>query len=127
MSNQGTGVSGYSLKDVCTDRNFLIQETNSAQSVSSSGRLVETASDKIVKAGELKDEGNAAFKAGNYRTAIKKYHHALMYTKGVTSQGDLSAIPWLQHAMRHVASAEEKTIANDITIVVYNNMAGKKR
>ena len=35
------------------------------------------AAEKVVAAGALKDKGNAAFKAGNFRRAIQQYDKAL--------------------------------------------------
>ena len=98
----------------------LHQETG-AQAAPGAGKL---ASGKIARARELKDEGNLAFKAGEYRGALKKYHHALMYTKGVSSQGSLSVLPGLEEALGRVASKEEKKAANEIALVVFNNMSG---
>eukprot|EP00967_Tisochrysis_lutea_P124133 scaffold207302_cov39-Tisochrysis_lutea.AAC.3 len=40
----------------------------------SSGSAAMTAAENIAKALELKEEGNAAFKAGDYKKAIAAYH-----------------------------------------------------
>ena len=72
----------------------------------------------------MKDDGNTAFKAGNYRTAIKKYHHALMYTKAVVTQGNLSFIPGLEQVAMHAATDKEKAEATELTLTVSNNLAG---
>lgn len=97
-----------------------------AQPVGVGPKLAESSSDKIAKSQELKDEGNSAFKAGNYRTAIKKYHHALMYTKAVVDQGYLSAIPGLEQVVKHTATDEEKAAAKELSTTISNNLAGSE-
>jgi tetratricopeptide (TPR) repeat protein len=86
-------------------------------------KLAQKSADKIAKARELKNDGNTAFNAGNYRTAIKKYHHALMYTKAVVTQGDLSVIPGLEQLTKHKATDEEKAEATELSLTVSNNLA----
>ena len=88
-------------------------------------RLPEQCSDKLVKAHQLKDRGNDEFKSENFKSAIKKYHHALMYTRGVVKQGDMSLIPGLEVVTRFSQpSKEEKRAANELTLVLSNNLAG---
>ena len=120
MSTKSAEVSNYSYADVL---DFPLQYQNT-QPVSVGEKLAEKCSDKITKARVLKDEGNSAFRAGNYKTAIRKYHYALMYTKGVTGQVDMSALPGLEQVSRFVATAEEKSEAKEITLNVSNNLAG---
>ena len=100
--------------------------TSAAQPVTVGEQLAQSSSDKITKAHELKEDGNAAFKAGNYRTAMKKYHHALMYTKGVINQGDLSVIPGLEHVARDGVTDEEKAAATKLDLIISNNLAGSR-
>ena len=86
-----------------------------------------TAADKIEKALELKDEGNAFFKSGDYRKASRKYHYALMYAKAITlSVGDMQAIiPGLDSvARKYHSTEEEKSVATELTITLSNNLAG---
>ena len=95
------------------------------QSVGVGERLAERISDKLGKAGQLKDEGNREFKAGAYRAAIKKYHHSLMYTRGVVSAGDISsAIPGMEQMVKYVATEEENRAAKELSLVLSNNLAG---
>lgn len=97
-----------------------------AQPIGTGPKLAESSLDKIAKSQELKDEGNTAFKAGNYRTAIKKYHHALMYTKAVVDQGDLSVLPGLEQVVKRRATDEEKAAAKELTTTISNNLAGSE-
>ena len=94
------------------------------QSVGVGEKLVERCSDKLAKAHQLKDEGNREFKAGGYRAAIKKYHHSLMYTRGVVSTGDTSAIPGMEQMVKYVATEDEKRAAKELSLVLSNNLAG---
>jgi tetratricopeptide (TPR) repeat protein len=93
------------------------------QSVGVGEKLVERCSDKLAKAHQLKDEGNQEFKAGGYRAAIKKYHHSLMYTRGVVSTGDTSAIPGMEQMVKYVATEDEKRAAKELSLVLSNNLA----
>ncbi|XP_005091206.2 tetratricopeptide repeat protein 9C [Aplysia californica] len=43
-----------------------------------------TDDDKVLKARELKDKGNAAFKEGQYQRAVGSYHRAMLYIKGLS-------------------------------------------
>lgn len=102
----------------------LSPQNDSTQPVAVGDRLAKRSSDKLARARELKDEGNSAFKAREYRSAIKKYHHALMYTKGVMNHGQLSSLPGMEHVTSHVATEEEIAVAKDITLTISNNLAG---
>ena len=97
---------------------------STTQPVAVGQRLAEQCSDKLATAHQLKDVGNTAFKAGNFKLAIKKYHHSLMYTRGVVSKGDVSAIPGMEHVVKYMASEEEKRQARELTAVLSNNLAG---
>ena len=100
------------------------ESVSAARPVAVGEKLVQSSPDKIEKARQAKEDGNAAFKAGEYRTAIKKYHHALMYTKGVVSQGDLPAIPGMEQMTKFIATDEEKATASELTVTICNNLAG---
>ena len=104
--------------------NYLSPQNDRTKSVAVGDRLAHRSSDKIVRARELKDEGNTAFKARDYRRAMKKYHYALMYTKGVMNHGQLSALLGLEHVISHMATDEEIAVAKDITLTISNNLAG---
>ena len=103
---------------------YLQQQGSSMQSVGVGEKLVERCSDKLAKAHQLKDEGNREFKAGGYRAAIKKYHHSLMYTRGVVSTGDVSVIPGMEQMVKYVATEDEKIAAKELSLILSNNLAG---
>ena len=86
-------------------------------------KLPEKISDKLVKAEQLKEEGNEFFKERSWKKAIKKYHHGLMYVKGILDRFD--AIPGLYESRRVPPTTEEKAAANVILASLSNNLAGK--
>jgi len=45
--------------------------------------MPQTTEDKIMKASNLKDEGNSLFKGGQYKKAISKYLRVFLFTKGL--------------------------------------------
>ena len=77
---------------------------------------------RLTKAKSLKQEGNEFFRVGGWKKAIRKYHHALMYCKGITDKLDI--IPGLAAAGGVKASEEEKREASEVTVAVTNNLAG---
>lgn len=114
--------------DLCQEQPEASTDSDSAGPAPVAGEsLAETSAGKIAKALELKEEGNAAFKAGDYKRAIKKYHHVLMYTKAVTSPSDLqSMIPGLPElsVKKFHATEEEKAVATELAVTISNNLAG---
>lgn len=78
----------------------------------------------MAAAHKLKDEGNGEFKSGKYRAATRKYHHALMYTRGVETQGDTPPIPGLEQLVRCVPTEDEKKAAKELALTLSNNLSG---
>lgn len=84
----------------------------------------KTNSEKLVRAKELKEIGNTLFKSGDTKNAVKKYHHALMFIKGISSS-DLG-IPGLpSELMNEKATEEERQMGDELTVLIHNNIAGK--
>ena len=90
---------------------------------SGGGGLPTTIQGRLAKAKCLKEEGNGLFKEGHWKRAIRKYHHALMYCKGITDKLDF--IPGLAAAGGLRATAEEEGEATELTVAVTNNLAGE--
>lgn len=84
--------------------------------------LPSTIQGRLEKAKSLKQEGNELFRAKEWKKAIKKYHHTLMYCKGITDKLDF--IPGLAAAGGLRATDEEERIAREVTVAVTNNLAG---
>ena len=78
--------------------------------------------DRLATAEELKQEGNKLFKEGEWKKAIKKYHHTLMYTKGILDK--FEALPGLQQAIQVKATPQEEAAARELSATVSNNLAG---
>lgn len=84
--------------------------------------LPTTIQGRLERAKALKQEGNDLFKAREWKMAVKKYHHALMFCKGITDKLDF--IPGLAAAGGVKPSQEEEREATDLTMAVTNNLAG---
>lgn len=98
------------------------QESSSVEPTSTGSPLARSISDKIVKCRELKDEGNKLFKAEDWKKAMKKYHHAFMYVKGITDKLDL--LPGLEASLgRQRATEQEKKDATELMLSLLNNLS----
>ena len=85
-----------------------------------------TIDDKIEKAFALKSEGNDHFKANDLQSAIRKYHSALLYVKGLSSRrGTLEALG-ADCTLPEINEVTEEHKANieELQILCYNNLAG---
>ena len=85
-------------------------------------KLAAKVADRLASAEELKQEGNKLFKEGEWKKAIRKYHHSLMYTKGILDK--FEALPGLQQVMRVKATPQEEEAARELSATVSNNLAG---
>lgn len=85
--------------------------------------LPTTIEGRLAKAVSLKQEGNELFRAKQWKKAIRKYHHTLMYCKGITDKLDF--IPGMSAAGGLKPTAEEEKQATDMTMAVTNNLAGE--
>lgn len=85
-----------------------------------------TIDEKIQKAYDLKNYGNEYFKAQNYPSAIRKYHNALMYVKGLTDRAStLKALGAEDAAVGcQRASDQNKQDILELEFLCYNNLAG---
>ena len=79
--------------------------------------LQETDEERVVKAETYKAEGNELFKMGDYKKAMKRYHYALLYLKGIGE--------------KHPITQEQKILTKDwkkrfdeMIFSCYNNLAG---
>ena len=75
---------------------------------------------KLSKAGEEKKLGNEFFKTGNLRSAIKKYHIALLYIKDIEKPNPLQKMSGV--APRQISEEDQSSI-NDMRSICYNNLA----
>lgn len=83
----------------------------------------KTNSEKLARAKELKNVGNTLFKSGETKNAVKKYHHALMYIKGISSLDH--GIPGLpSEFMYEKVTEEEGKMGDELTALIHNNIAG---
>ena len=97
-------------------------KTSIANPTSLGDPLPKTISEKIAKCRELKDEGNELFKAKQWKIAMKKYHHALMYINGVTDR--LDSLPWLEATLgRQQPSQQDRKDAVELMLSLLNNLS----
>jgi len=88
---------------------------NALESTDSNKTVVE----KLVKATEYKLAGNDFFKEKNYKKAIRNYHRALMYVKGIEVDG-------LPHPLRKIKVNIDQSILDQnkkLKMNCYNNLA----
>lgn len=85
--------------------------------------LPTTIQGRLDRAKALKQEGNEQFRAKEWKAAVKKYHHALMFCKGITDKLDF--IPGMAAAGGVKPSEEEEREATELTMAVTNNLAGR--
>ena len=104
--------------------NESLESEGQASSCGSSmkDQLPSTIQGRLDRAKQLKGEGNKCFKEKDWKRAIKKYHHALMYCKGITDKLDF--IPGMAAAGGLKATEEEEREATAVTVAVTNNLAG---
>ena len=87
-------------------------------------RLPITVAAKISKSLKLKEEGNTLFKQQEWKKAIKKYHHSLMYAKGITDRPD--KLMGMDIPTRFLKpTEEEERKAEEILVSAHNNIAGE--
>ncbi|RDD47487.1 Tetratricopeptide repeat protein 9A [Trichoplax sp. H2] len=84
--------------------------------------------DKIKLANDHKDTGNDAFKNGDFTSAIRSYHHALLCVKGILSKSTMKELGMLvgDNAAQHRANSKEEQIkeeAQSIKLSLHNNLA----
>ena len=69
----------------------------------------------------LKEKGNEYFKKQEYRNAMKSYHKALLYVKGIIDRPNLPGL----EASEEDISDEAKNNIHKVQFSCYNNLAGK--
>ena len=90
--------------------------------MTSDTQIPGTIEGRLDQAKSLKQEGNEFFKQNEWKAAIRKYHHALMYCKGIMDKLDF--IPGLAAAGGLRATEKQEKEASDVTVAVTNNLAG---
>jgi hypothetical protein len=77
----------------------------------------ESDEERIVKAEDYKAEGNEFFKKEEYKSAMKKYHFALLYLKGIGEKHPLTG-------EQNILSDDWKTRHDEMKFCCFNNLAG---
>ena len=85
-----------------------------------------TTEEKVEKAFALKNDGNELFKANDVQSAIRKYHNALLYVKGLVSRSATlqSLGAGFPGTGIEDVSEETKIKINELEFLCYNNLAG---
>ena len=89
-------------------------------------KLPEKFADQLIQATELKESGNELFGKGQWKKAIRKYHYGLMYVKSITTENlDMQNLMGFGARPRKAGpSDEEKSSANELFVLLSNNIAG---
>jgi len=79
-----------------------------------------TKPEKLAKANVLKDEGNAFYKQRDYKNAMKKYHRALLYVKGLNAEHPFAVV------LNGGSEMSEELVQQlkNTEVSCYNNLAG---
>ena len=90
--------------------------------------LPKTAAEKLIKAKQLKEEGNELFKAEQWKPAAKKYHYSLMYARGLldtfTHGNFLTNLLMTKKEEGCQVTPEQKEDAMKLLVALSNNLAG---
>ncbi|KAJ3299034.1 hypothetical protein HK104_010049 [Borealophlyctis nickersoniae] len=70
--------------------------------------MADVLAEKMAKGKELKDKGNASFKAGDIKNALKGYHEATLYLIGLDSSSVQGFVP----SAAQVGEDQKREIAN---------------
>jgi len=78
----------------------------------------------IMTAAQLKEQGNAAFKEGDYPSAIAAYHQIYMYVNGYSSSGGVGGgLPGLTGQTTKQVTPEEMAQIRELKLAHYCNLA----
>jgi hypothetical protein len=83
-----------------------------------------TKAEKLQQANILKDEGNVFYKQKDHKNAMKKYHQALMFVKGLVDQ-PFQEIRLLATGSQEEETPELKQKVLQTELSCYNNLAGR--
>lgn len=88
-----------------------------------------TPAEKIAQSMEMKNEGNERFKAMDYQAAIRKYHNAILYIKGLGDRSQtLQALGGgAEDPTNPEITKEDHKKIKDLQFMCYNNLAGQKK
>ena len=101
---------------------FKQREKSSVEPVSTGSPIPKRNSERILTCRELKEEGNKLFKSQEWRLAMKKYHHALMYIKGITDKR--TALAGMEDTLDiQKPTEQEKKDATELILSLWNNLS----
>ncbi len=82
-------------------------------------------SEKLEQARKYKQEGNEQYKAGDYKAAIRRYHKAHLYLKGIESVQEPLPFPGMGEGRKEDKPPEEvKQEVTKLKVDCFNNLAG---
>ncbi|KAK3750014.1 hypothetical protein QZH41_008662, partial [Actinostola sp. cb2023] len=98
------------------------EDSETSSSEKKSANSVLTKQEKLQQAIVLKDEGNAFYKQNDFKNAMKKYHHALLFVKGLAVEQPFKHILFYDNGEGEVTE-EFKQKAQHTESICYNNLA----
>ena len=85
--------------------------------------------EKLNKARFYKQDGNENYKAGKYKTAIGKYHRALLFLKGIKdAQQNIPLMPVMEEGAVERGNGISDSALEEVTQLqcdCFNNLSGK--
>ncbi len=89
----------------------------SSSNTNMASKPTESDEERIVKAENYKAEGNEFFKKQDFKPAIKRYHIALLYLRGIGEKHPITG-------ERNILTDEWKKRHDEMRFGCYNNLAG---
>lgn len=111
------------MADQVADEKNELEDSESSLTEEKGNNSTLTKQEKLDKGNALKDEGNAFYKQKDYKNAMKKYHRALLYVKGLNQKHPFSAILNIPNGDSEM-SEEFKEKIQQTESSCYNNLAG---
>ncbi len=86
--------------------------------------MVQSLASRLGEAARLKDEGNAKFKAGDYKGAVVAYKRVFLFTRGLDTSAEGDTLHQYGKALhRELPTGDQVAVARQISGAVSGNLA----
>ena len=105
-----------------TDDDASGNATMATRSATASSR--PTWQEKLEQAKSHKQDGNELYKQKQYKAAVRKYHHGLLYVKGIESAQQTGFLPFSVPGGEAEPTSSNMAEVKSVKVDLYNNLAG---